>query len=351
MQRRFFSLVLSALVVGPFVGNQTVTPALGQSLTGSADLGDFPLITQPDGISCGPTCCAMVLKYYGKSAGIGPLKTAAGTRFYEGPNLTGQKIRVGMTHPSGIQKALADYGLLATVQRGTIDDIVDLVNRNRPPILLVRSGTDTWHYVVAIGHRYNVPARRMEIRLADPSGSKNWMPASTLEAAWQYSHDLTGQSIDGRRCRTCGGSGKVGVGPLRANCPLCGGDGRETDYFRKVVESLGVSGRTLISVRASAGGSNGGGSNGSGGNASSTAKIKYTIWNDSGRSVTFRLPSGKTYTLEHGQRGSYENTVGSDALKIHIASTGKTYRLESGNHKFWWKRDESRVAFDLNYKQ
>ena len=295
----------------------------------------------------------MVLKYYGKSAGIGPLKTAAGTRIYEGPNATGQKIKVGLTLPSGIQDALAKYGLLATVQRGTIDDVISLIDKNRPPILLVRSGGETWHYVVAIGHRQRFTGKQLpnnlresilEIRLANPSGSKEWIAASTLDGSWQYSNDLDGQATEGRRCRTCGGSGSIAAGPLKTKCPLCGGSKRESDYFRKIVESAGASGHTLISVRAGAGTPSS-----TGGTASSIAKIKYTLWNDSGRTVKFRLPTGKTYSLDPGQKGSYQNTDSPEKLKIYVFSTDKTYRLEDGNHKFWWKKDEGRVAFDLHY--
>jgi hypothetical protein len=63
-------------------------------------INQFPLIEQPDQISCGPTSCSMVLGYYGISAGIGPLKTAAGTRWYS--DQFGN--RVGLTLPSGIEE-------------------------------------------------------------------------------------------------------------------------------------------------------------------------------------------------------------------------------------------------------
>ena len=64
---------------------------------GAAVLRGIPVYTQPDDVSCGPTGCAMVLKYYGVSAGIGPLKTKAGTRWLEAGS-----VHVGLTVPSGI---------------------------------------------------------------------------------------------------------------------------------------------------------------------------------------------------------------------------------------------------------
>jgi len=78
-----------------------------QGLTGkSRTLAGFPTMTQPDDISCGPTCASMVLKWYDIEAGIGPCKTKAGTRWLEAGNA-----KVGMTVPSGIENCLDSYGL------------------------------------------------------------------------------------------------------------------------------------------------------------------------------------------------------------------------------------------------
>lgn len=262
----------------------------GFSLVGDSNkLSSFPIYKQPDGISCGPTCCAMVLNYYGKSAGVGPLKTQAGTRHYAGPNLTGRQIQVGLTLPSGMQRALSAYGVPAYVRRGSISDIKSYVDEKRPPILLIRSGRDTWHYVVATGYMHD----GSYIRLADPAGKEYWMRNGDLEAVWRYSHKLGPAASDPHfspgvvtavpvtdpscgvcggdgnlvrtNCGSCGGSGRIsykekltgrtfwtkcptcnGVGIWSSKCHVCGGDGRETDAYRKLVEGVGASGHTLI---------------------------------------------------------------------------------------------------------
>ena len=85
-------------------------------------------------------------------------------------------------------------------------------------------------------------------------------------------------------------------------------------------------------------------------NRDSIPIIRYTIVNDSGRTVRFRLPSGKRYELSSGQRGSYENTVRYNDRLIFVYNTRRTYRLKSGDHKFWWNRMENRVGFDQNYR-
>ncbi|MFC1836497.1 C39 family peptidase, partial [Thermodesulfobacteriota bacterium] len=189
-------------------------------ISGSRQLRNFPIFTQPDDISCGPTCCAMVLSYYGISAGIGPLKTKANTRWLESGlgklgALVGEKsVRIGLTFPGKIEEALEAYGLPSSVRRANLNDVLQYVSERRPPILLVRSGKKTWHYVVAIGFNKGTN----EIVLADPSGSERSISGSILDGSWQFSNTLSGSATSGR-------SAKV---------------------YRKVVESAGVSGHTLI---------------------------------------------------------------------------------------------------------
>lgn len=295
---------------------------------GGKDLADFPLYKQPDEISCGPTSCAMVLKYYGKSAGIGPLKTKAGTRFYE----AGTR-RFGMTMPGGIVNALNAYGLSASIAKGSVDEIARLVDQDRPPILLVRSGEDTWHYVVAVGYDARPPT---QIKLADPGGSAYFIDAAALNGAWQFSSDLNGKEIVARRCRTCGGEGKVakgwttcafcsGTGKISGfgfsrkcdachgkgkwtsggvTCRLCGGDGRETDYFRKAVESAQVTGHTMIVVNHRRGG---------GGRAKEARHVRVGVRfaNRTAGRVSFSLNGGKgmSTALNPGESGGYTMVV------------------------------------------
>jgi hypothetical protein len=63
-------------------------------------------------------------------------------------------------------------------------------------------------------------------------------------------------------------------------------------------------------------------------------------------------PSGKSYTLRAGKTFSgTSRQIDGKAPTITLADSGKTTALRSGKHKFWWKRDESRVALDLNYEE
>ena len=273
------SQMLTRLARGLLTAAVLISPLLVQS-TASAKIAleNFPHFLQPDGISCGPTCASMVLKWYGINAGIGPLKTRCHTRFYSGPNFAGKKIQVGLTIPEGVERGLEYYGVPATVGTGSLGDVIDLINQRRPPILLVRSGVKTWHYVVACGY----DLEKQTILLSDPGGNPNevpgpwWISAATLDQAWMFASDLHGNATGGRTCHlcagqgqqwtncpACGGRGKIsgtvlgrkvsmkclacgGQGRWSAQCPACGGSGAETDFYRKIVETVGVSGHTMI---------------------------------------------------------------------------------------------------------
>jgi len=335
----------------------------------------FPVYQQPDGISCGPTCCAMVLRHYDVRAGIGPLKTAAGTRWFSAGS-----VRIGLTFPSGIRAALNRYGVSSTVgvmKRGGLSSVKSLIEKNRPPILLVRSGEYTWHYIVVVAY----DATRDIYKIADPSGKKYWIRGQQLDLGWTFQGNYAdGTRYQGRRCRTCGGEGRVasgwtkcgvcsGTGKISGlgfsrkcdacsgrgkwstkgvHCVTCDGDGRETDLGRKVVESAGVSGRTLIVPNRAPGGSSRPTTTRP---SSRKVQVKYTIRNDSGRTVRFTVyPSGKSYTLAAGRTFSGTSTDDGRAPRMRVHSTGKTYSLKSGAHKFWWMRSSGRVGFDMNYR-
>ncbi len=90
---------------------------------------------------------------------------------------------------------------------------------------------------------------------------------------------------------------------------------------------------------------NGGGQVGGGGRV---VKIEYTIKNDSGRVVRFRMqPSGKSYSLQPGQtfRGTSQEVNGT-APTLTLDDSGRTFRLTAGNHRFAWLRNENRINFD-----
>jgi hypothetical protein len=230
-------------------------------------LPQFEVFSQPDGISCGPTAGVMVLRYYDIIAGIGPMKTKAKTRMYEDG-----RISVGLTHPANLRDAIESYGLNAHWYKGvSTNDLVTYINQGRPPIVLLRSGKKTWHYVALVGYRDNGNA----FYVADPGGATLWwMSAAHLQQAWQYSGDLSGNYIADDKCGNCHGSGNVwtecptcggsgwikdplgvsknkcpfcsGQGKWSANCPQCSGKGHTGDAYRKVVESSGASGNSVI---------------------------------------------------------------------------------------------------------
>lgn len=78
--------------------------------------------------------------------------------------------------------------------------------------------------------------------------------------------------------------------------------------------------------------------------------FQYTLWNSSGTTVRFRLPTGRVYTLRNGERGNYTFTGYKPHAVVHVLNTGRTYNLTGGDHKFWWMSKEQRVGLDLNYR-
>lgn len=355
MNRRSFLGQGAALAGGlGILSNASASSTIADSQT----LADFPNLKQPDDISCGPTCACMVLRWYGVNAGLERCKTKSGTRWFE----LGE-YKVGMTLPSGVSDCLDSFGVPSRHVIGTTADVMRYVDQNRPPILLVRSGVKTWHWVVVSGYSQNGAV----FSVSDPSGERYDIKSSTLDAAWTFSHDLAGQATGGRRCSPCGGSGKLasarvtctncaGSGKMISNlqvkkcgkcdgsgkinvpggeCLVCSGSGNSPDMYRKVVESAKVSGHTLVVP-----------------NRGKLFQVEYTIKNDAGRTVNFQMqPSGKSYSLEAGRTftGKSNEVNGKDPT-ITITDTGKTYRLTPGNHKFWWMKDEKRVGLDLNAK-
>ncbi len=207
-----------ALGVSPLITKLSAAESSGVLLSG------FPVMKQPDAISCGPTCCSMLLSYYGVAVGVSKLKEIAGTRLFK----MGDD-EVGFTWPSKVQKSLSTYGLANTLKKeAQLADVVQAVEENRPPIILVRSSRKTWHYTVVIGHRH---ARLF--KLADPLGYTYWLSARTLENAWAFQGDLRGNPITGNSCKLCAGHGKVGF----LKCLVCGGDGELPDMYRGIVQS------------------------------------------------------------------------------------------------------------------
>jgi hypothetical protein len=344
--RLFFATMATLATIGVLLGLSS------QSVAQDRSLPSFPLTKQPDNISCGAASAVMVLKYYGINAGVGPVKTDAGTRWLAVGNEN-----VGMTFPNGLRDALNQRGVRSQVRNVSLNDLVSIVRDGRPAVVLVRSGVKYWHWFVVYGYSDNGE----EFHISDPSGKQYSMSAKRLNQAMTFSHDTSGRPTGGRKCATCEGDGQMtnldcpactggwiterftgfktkclagcNGGRITARCQVCGGSGDSPDMFRKAVETAGVSGHTaVVPVSAprpggsgksggggSAGGKSGGGSSSSGksgggssgsgksggGNSSSANNgnsISYTITNDSRDAVTLTFsPSNNTSRLSPGR--------------------------------------------------
>lgn len=147
---------------------------------------DFPGIAQPDDVSCGPTSCAMVLKKYGKEVSVADAKKAGRTTWFR---FKGQE--VGMTSPDHIPKILEKYGVPAKLRSGNVDRLKFYVSTGRPVIVLLRSGTRYWHYVVVVGYGKDY------ISIADPGPGSVWhMDQTVFQRAWSFQGDMQGAKIE-----------------------------------------------------------------------------------------------------------------------------------------------------------
>jgi Peptidase C39 family len=189
-------------------------------------LRDFPLIRQPDPISCGPACAAMVLRYYGAAvddAVAHPLRLRA---------------RFRLMAPAGLAAALSDRGVVARVQRGDRDRVVEVLDQGRPPILLVRISPSMWHYVVATGYQ----GRGRRFRLADPYGEVYWVDAQDLERSWAFDGTLKGGRLEDLPCGVCAGRPR----PRPRPCAYCADTGKAPDTARTVVEAMELTPHLMI---------------------------------------------------------------------------------------------------------
>lgn len=227
------ALEIARRLAGPAAAVIVLTAAVngivnGQGFTFVASESKLPfpdVIKQPDQISCGPTAVAMVLKYYGINAGIGPLKTAAHTRIIEAGDF-----HMGFTTPAGIKDALQSRGVEARiVENSGPRDLIAAIDEGKPPILLVRSGRGTWHYIVVTGYMNGGDP----FRIHDPGGDVYWITSEDLERTWRFSGDLrsdgsqgSSQYIPDLRCDVCAGSGKVNAPNPNLQCPICSGSGK-----------------------------------------------------------------------------------------------------------------------------
>lgn len=145
---------------------------------------NFPLIKQPDQITCGPTSALMLLKYYGQdNYQLNDVKIQSKTHWF---NYNGNPI--GMTAPDVLTSALNRLGLSCKMIQGNMSKLKYFVSQNRLPIVLLRSGEYTWHYVVVIGYNQEI------ISIADPGWGKiSKLKEDYFEKSWEFTSHMDGK--------------------------------------------------------------------------------------------------------------------------------------------------------------
>jgi predicted double-glycine peptidase len=226
------------VILAIFLG---VTYQIQQFATGSFppvyEIKNFPLFTQPDGISCGPSSLKMLLEHYGKPLNLDLIRKQTRTDYY-----IKDDIEIGGTTQEYMTAALEYFDVPATMMTADIDNLKWYVSQGRPPAALVRSGDKYWHWVVVIGYTEDT------VITADPGGGKRKvLPTKQFENAWNFTSDLHGRDLT-KKCLVCGGSGTINeyLGPFGI-CDLCGGLGKLPDWYWILV-ALGESRGYVIVV-------------------------------------------------------------------------------------------------------
>lgn len=76
---------------------------------------------------------------------------------------------------------------VAFFKNGTLTKLKDIINEGRPIILLVRTGTVKWHYIVVIGYK------KTKFLIADPAeNGLIWIHKDKLYNSWLYEYRLNG---------------------------------------------------------------------------------------------------------------------------------------------------------------
>lgn len=201
------------------------------------EIRDFTPILQPDQITCGPTAVLTVLNRYDRTPAFEQVERLCRTRWF-----TYRGEAVGLTPPEFIKSALAAFGLAAEIEHAALDRLEHLVSRGRPPIVLLRSGPTTWHYVVVVGFSPGW------VVVVDPAiGGRHRLTANEFVGAWGFVTDMNGVPVVDP-CPVCGGTGRwapLRFGPLSI-CEACGGTGSQPDYLGGLVRAADVEPYTLI---------------------------------------------------------------------------------------------------------
>lgn len=216
--KRYIPFLMLLIFVGVLISQTLFNDS---SHPESCQIDSFPLIDQPDEITCGPTSALMVLKFYGKNVTLKQVESETKTEWFEF-----EDNHVGMTAPEFIPKAMTIFGVKSYRRSGNIDKVKRYISQGKPVIVLVRSSRTTWHYVVVIGYDKD------SVTIADPGGGIRWsLPTGDFIGAWQFTTDMQGMSVI-KPCKACHGTGRwlsVQYGPLGV-CEFCNGTGKETDF-------------------------------------------------------------------------------------------------------------------------
>ena len=233
MDRKLWILVAVLILVGiRFFWLSTNTHPVAY------EIQNFPLIAQPDNVTCGPTSTTMVLNYYGVQTNVDAVAKIALTRWHVNKDGTA----FGGTSPEFIAVALNKLGVKSKVERDvSLDKLKYYVSQGRPVIVLVRSDTAMWHYIVAIGYDSG------NIITADPGGGQRIvLPNKNFMGAWKFTTDLDGNDKS-VKCPICKGQGNWcwWLGPLGI-CDVCGGTGKIPDIHDFLMEMGEAKGQTII---------------------------------------------------------------------------------------------------------
>lgn len=147
------------------------------------------LVSQPDEVTCGPTSAAMILQHYGKGVSVEEVAGHAKTHWFRYRNKP-----IGMTSPDYLCVAMQRY-LSVELKYGNVDVLKHYVAQGRPCIVNVRSGSDSWHYIVVYGFTQE------KIKFADPGGGVlREMDIITFDRCWGWTHDMNGTECSRTLC-------------------------------------------------------------------------------------------------------------------------------------------------------
>jgi hypothetical protein len=248
-------------------------------------LEKMPALVQPDGHTCGPTCGAMLLQYYGKFITITTMadKNHARTSWFKVGPIQFSENDWGYTHPRDLRDAISKEGVANTLDwTCSAKQIIDAIDQGKPVLALVRPSGGSYHWIIIVGYGYKIRELWLRIRDTDGELSGNWIPFANFDKSWALNpndyrsgekHDYECNSCKGdgngwTKCAACGGDGKLfssstlsrifgrnvwtkcnvcnGSGKWTYKCPKCLGSGNFNGIIASLVGGQGVHTRTLI---------------------------------------------------------------------------------------------------------